>query len=68
MNGFVHWQGAREKHPILMQMFIETLRKHVAIVIDVTTVTDGFTILISTINIQFFYVNGSINFISSNAL
>ena len=62
MNGFVPWRGAREKHPILMQMFIEALCKPGAVVIDVTTSTGGFTILISTINIQFFYLNNLIDF------
>ena len=68
MNDCVPWQGAREKHPILMQMFIKALRKPRVVVIDVTTSTGGFTILMSTINIQFFYLNDSINFLSSNAL
>jgi hypothetical protein len=62
MNGFVHWRGAHKKQPILMQMFIEALCKPGAVVIDVTTFTGGFTILISTINIQFFYLNDSIDF------
>ena len=62
MNGSVPWRGAREKHPILMQMFIEALCKPGAVVIDVTASTGGFTILISTINIQFFYLNDSIDF------
>ena len=51
MNCSVPWRGAHEKHPILMQMFIEVLCKSGAVVIDVTTSTGGFTILISTINI-----------------
>ena len=62
MNGFVLWRGAREKHPILMQMFIEALCNPGAVAIDVTVSTGGFTILISTINIQFFYLNDSIDF------
>ena len=68
MNGSVPWRGAREKHPILMQMFIEASCKPEAVAIDVTTSTDGFTILICTIDIQFFYLNDSIDFLSSNAL
>ena len=51
MNGFVFWREAREKHPILMQMFIHALCKPEMIVIDVTTSAGGFTILISTIDI-----------------
>ena len=68
MNGSVSWRGACEKHPILMQMFIEALCKPGAVVIDVTTSTGGFTIFISTIDIQFFYLNDSLDFLSSNAL
>ena len=52
INGFILWQGARQKHPILMDMFIEALCKPGAVVIDVTTSTNGFTILMSIINIQ----------------
>ena len=51
MNGSVPWRGARKKHTILMQIFIEALCKPGAMVIDVTTSTGGFTMLISTINI-----------------
>ena len=51
MNGSVPWRGARKKHNILMQIFIEALCKPGAVVIDVTTSTGGFTMLISTINI-----------------
>ena len=68
MNGSVPWRGTREKHPILMQMFIEALCKPRVVVIDVTASTGGFTILISTTYIQFFYLNDSKNLLSSNAL
>ena len=68
MNGFVPWQGAHEKHSILMEMFIEALCKPEAVVIDVTTSTGGFTILICTIDIHVFYLHDSIDFLSSNAL
>ena len=50
MNGFVPWWGAREKHPIFMQMFIEALCKPGAVVIDVIASTGGFTISISIID------------------
>ena len=53
MNGFVPWRGACEKHLIFMQMFIEALCKPRAVVIDVTTSTCGFTILMFTIYIQY---------------
>lgn len=45
MNDYVSRQGPLEKHPILTQMFIEVLCKHGALVIDVTTSTGEFTIL-----------------------
>ena len=53
MNGYVPWRGAREKNPIFIQMFIEALCKHEAVVIDVATSTSGFTILMFTIYIQY---------------
>ena len=53
MNGYVPWRGAREKHPIFMQMFIEALCKPRTVVIDVTASTSGLTILMFTIYIQY---------------
>ena len=53
LNDFVPWQGAREKHPIFMQMFIEALCKPRTVVIDVTASTSGLTILMFTIYIQY---------------
>ena len=52
VNGSIPWRGAREKHPILMQMFIEALCKLGAVVIDVTASTGVFAIFMPTINIQ----------------
>jgi hypothetical protein len=46
MNGSVPWRGAREKHPIFMQIFIEALCKPRGVVIDVTASTGRFTIYI----------------------
>lgn len=48
MNDFVPWQGAHEKHPTLIQVFIETLCKHGVVVIDVTASTDELTTSSST--------------------
>ena len=52
VNGSIPWRGAREKHPIIMQMFIEVLCKSGAVVIDVTASTSVFAIFMPTINIQ----------------
>ena len=41
----VPWRGAREKHPILTQMYIESLCKPRVVVIDVTPSTNGYAIL-----------------------
>jgi hypothetical protein len=68
MNGYVLWLEAREKYFILMQMLIEALCYLEVVVINVTTFTGGLTILIFTINNNFFYFNDSVNFLSSNAL
>lgn len=45
MNGSNPWEGAREKHLILMQMFIKALCKPRAVVNDGIASTGVFTIL-----------------------
>ena len=52
MNCYVHSRGARKKYPILIQMFIEALCKPGAMVIDVTSSTGRFIILMSTVDMQ----------------
>lgn len=44
MNLSVPWRGARERHPILVQMFIKVLCK----LLDVKVYTGGFIIFNST--------------------
>ena len=52
MNGSIPWRGAREKHPTLIQMFIEALCKPGGVVVDVTASTGGFVIFITAFMFQ----------------
>jgi hypothetical protein len=63
INDFIPWRSAREKNPILIQMFIEAFCKPGAVVIDVIASTGVFVIFMPTINIQLVCFDVSIDFL-----
>ena len=48
MDLWIPWLDPSEKHPTLIQMFIEVLCQHGGVVVDVITSIGGFVILSST--------------------